>query len=750
MGIKRIIIICLTVLMLALPATAFGAETIIQVRPGLNGVYKMDQPVNLNISIANNGPAIEDGYLVVAEKRAFAGEESHRQVMYRQAVQVPAYQRIDTSIVIPWEMISGQAIVALYANGEEVASDLVQGMSVGGEMVAVTVGETPLAKGLPAWLETNRKHMLTMKYLDPNEVPTNPLALLAADLLMIDEQNVEYLSAEQVETIRHWVALGGTLILPKGAGAREGQPFADISPVLVTGDTTLAGHLNGLRKSTDAIPAAVGMLEKGRSKVIYDDIPLVAINDLGRGRVIYSALGFEHIEAQDTGLWEEIFDEEYFNYSVAHRGDMLHASAKLPQLEMPSIQLMIGVWGVYMLVVAPGLYWILRRSNRRGLAWFCIPAIAIIVAGVMYYTAPFHKLKAPLGNTLAVVEVLGEDVAEIRADGTYVSPRGENLLLTDKGLGLVVPNVRYAGFNIRPPVVENTGDGQLVNFTDIDFWSARQASTYKVANDFGTIISELELKDNKISGKLYNNTNTDLEDCIMVIGESVIELGNLKMGEEITVDSDLLNTRLFSWEWDLRENFPADVIMDHYTREAHYRFGYYQPGFAGAQLIGYTESLDGLMEIENGDNYLTAAVLQKLPLTFPESGKISLPPGIIPLQIVDFSGPMHHTPDGRYMTEGGDITIEYNLRLPSQYGNIDVTSVKLSNLNEYVGHKISVYNWKENQWEELSPPQVSLEGDDLKRYLSEHRRMQFRITHLERSSPVPILLPGLAVEGVVE
>ena len=763
MNARRIIIACVALILLMLPGAAF-ADTVIQVRPGLNGIYKYSQPVELNIAIAHQGPAIENALLVVKLPPEDEFRRAYDYQVYQKKIQIPANQRIEVSLTVPGEFVNNQPKVYLVVDGVEVASTPIQGLSVGGELVGISIGDKALSGGMPSWADSNLGYMMGIKYMAPLEIPTNIMALRTADLIVLDSEGAGELTPAQIETIYQWVALGGVLVLSEGAGAREGQPFADISPVLVKGSTTVNSNWNELRADTSPIPVALGTLVEGTVLVKHQEIPLLANRSIGRGTVIYSAAGLEHITSKDAGVWSTIFQQHNIGeLNKYYTGRMLHGSLNLPQLQMPSVKLMAVVWGIYILLVAPGLYLLLKRYNRRDWAWFCIPAVALVAASVMYYSAPFHKIKGPLGNTLAVVEILNENTAEIIADGTFVSPRGGNLSLTDSGNGVIHPQFRYYHRgNEGPPVVEFTGEGHQIVFPHVEFWSMRQASSYKVVDNMGMIDGELKLNGNNITGTLVNNTGIDIKRCLAVIGESSIEIGELPAGGTVNINTDLRNIKSFSWERDVDRwfnSFEMERAEYHHKissvpimgMEKHYSDPYGQStGIEGIQLIGYAEKLPGLMELEqaNAQNYHSVMIRQSIKLSLSETGEFILPPGIIRGQLFDFNGGIHHTPEG-YRFEGGQLSVEYNLNLPVKNREVEYRNIKITNLMQEYGYSVLVYDWSNNKWIDLEPGQFSVKGDELKGFISEHNRIRFNIKP-EGHPAKPIPMPAIQVEGVVK
>ncbi|MTI79289.1 MAG: hypothetical protein FH758_00195 [Firmicutes bacterium] len=748
---NRLIKIAVVLMLLVFPSTAFASVTL-QVKPGLNGLYKQNSPVELNISIVNSGEALENAVLEV--KTADPERHSSSEGIYQRVVDVPANKRINTSMLIPGDMAAGQPLVQLTTDGKAIAATKVQGLAVR-DMVVVSVGERPLSGGMPAWLELNRSYA-NVKYMSPEGMSTNSLALaMVADIIVVEKQNALKLTPEQVKAIRQWVALGGKLLISGGAGAGESQPFADITPVQVSGETTISSNWNDLKEEVEPMKVAVGKLVRGETVIEESGVPLVARYGIGRGNVIYSAASLANINSQDNKIWELFFNKFNGEQIINDLNRHYYGGNKFPQLEMPSIKSMSLIWAVYLLMVSPVIYLVLKRYNKRDWAWLCIPAAAFITAVVIYYNAPFHQLKGPLGNNNVTVEILDKDVAEIKANGSYVSPRGGEFQLRDTGVGLITPRNAYRGNGSweEPPIVRYTDEGKMVQFNNVEFWSMREANVYKVVENFGQLDGELKIKGERIIGTLTNNTPVDLKECVAVVGDKGIKIGKLLSGESTNVDLKLSEANNFSWQYEMEEWFSE-------TRQIEVQEKYMVETKSVSptrddkenniiELIGYTDHVPGLMRItgEDAQNYYSSLVTQEMSFALQEQGEFKLPGGYILPSVIDGGG-INRTPEGT-VVNGNRVTLEYDLNLPVQGAEAQINTVQFSNMLKINSYEVKIYNWQQKKWEGLKPLNQQLVGNKLDEYLSADKLLRIRIKRsLDKHDSMP--LPELAVEGVVK
>ncbi|MTI84510.1 MAG: hypothetical protein FH756_11555 [Firmicutes bacterium] len=754
---KRIIFIC-TILAMTIPPQYAFAGTNIKVNPGLNGIYQTDRPVKINITIVNSETALENALLevYVAKQGDYVRRPQH-EAIYKRAVSVAAGETLETSIVIPGSMARSEPRVRLLSNNKEIAGQKVQGIAINSEMIGISVGEAPLSNGLQAWLG---EHMndITVKYMPAGEVPADPLALETADIIILDKNKISELTASQVDAVKKWVKLGGDIVLSGGAGASEGEPFADISPVLVTGEKNITGSINGLRNDTGAVQIAVGKFARGEERLAANNTLLVADRNLGRGNVIFSAIGLDSLAAADGKIWEGIFAgiDRANEKMVFESNSLVQASATIPQLKMPSVLLLAGIWALYMVIIGPGLYLILKRYNRREWAWLCIPGLAVVTASLLYFFAPFHRLGGPLGQTLAMVKIMDENVAEVQAGSSFVLPRGGTLSLTAPGEAVITPQRRYSNSGDLEdlPVIKFIESEQTVHFEQVEFWSMRQAATYKIDNNFGEIEGSLKISGDRISGSLQNKTGMNLTKCMVVVGEKAFDIGALPRGKEVQVEYNLSKAKFFDWQNEPGKwFFPGQDIpaIEHVAvstiRPTTWREKEGNYFDEGIQLIGYGNNVPGLAQIKNegARNYSSAMIMQRLPLDLTGSGKFTLPAGLIPARVIGNSGSVQPTPEGK-LIHGQNVKLEYNLRLPGQHRNAEIKSVEFQYMSGDEPYRLEIFNWTKGKWEEMTLNKTRMEAEELKPYISEAYRIRIFIRGLGAKNIVPV--PSVAVEGV--
>lgn len=288
----------------------------------------------------------------------------------------------------------------------------------------------------------------TVSYCKPEQVPPQGIALGQASLILLND-GAERMSQEQFTAVRHWVEMGGTLIVPGGAGATYLQhpQLRDLLPVQVRGLTqverleaigTLLGRAapQGRTILTEAVPKS-----HARVWVRQGNLPLIALAPYGLGTVIFLAFdpteeplrSYPALEAFWKTLLHSVVDR-----SPGYFMTLLHASqsntAMNPwdssnigqdmRIELPSLSLVFGVLLIYFVLVVPVNYWILKRFRLLDWTWVSTLLIALVFT-VIIGAAGRDLYRKPLSSKIQTTLLLqaGSPNAYGVSSGLFFFPR---------------------------------------------------------------------------------------------------------------------------------------------------------------------------------------------------------------------------------------------------------------------------------------------------------------------------------------
>lgn len=742
------------------PAGASGVT--MKVWPGLSGLYKMEQAVQLKVEINNSGRPIKAS-LVVDREEIPGMPKNEYWINYSRDLEVKSGKN-NVLLVVPGELLGNPSEVRLVSGGVVLARVPIQGTNVGGGLIGLVLSEKAYRSDLFTWLDKRFGNQFTVKYIKPEELPDSALLLQGADLVVVDPEAVAALSEKQCKAVEEWTRLGGTLLLSGGAGAEKGGKFDGISPVETRGSTRVSGALGGLRPGGEYLHAAAGRVVSGRVLASGAGIPLLARRTLGRGDVVYSAVAIDELKENNDKVWAaldqpgdssgvfapgKVVREKYIMRDV-----LANASSYLPQLKLPPVPLMMLLWVIYLGIAGPGLYLVLRRYDRRDLAWVLVPGVALITAGGFYLFSPVNRLQGYLSQTLATVDVLGPGLAEVRAAGTVVMPRGGDLLLQGSPDMFVEPMRTYSGVGPKGVEVVNSHQGDRIRFNSVEYGSMRQVTAYGLWRQSGRLDGKVHFRANHIQGAITNNTNMDLRDCKLLAGGHLIELGGIKKGQTRVLDEALDKWQIVDdpnmmlKQMNPRENQSTQVRERRLMGEMVNR-EYWQP--EGILFMGWGDNSPELFKVlepgGQGKNYGLLLVRQNIEIQYP-NGEFSLPAGIIRPSVNQISGGMQKRPDGLVLHDGKAV-LKYDLKDILGERKFTVNRISFPGSNRGNTYSLEIYDLTRKKWVELNQVEPVLKGAAISRYLAPDGSIQVRITGSYRGGPASAFR-GIEVEGVVE
>jgi len=397
-----------------------------------------------------------------------------------------------------------------------------------------------------------------------DDLPPLAEALTGLDVIMFHDVDTGVLSTEQTLAVQRWVRTGGHLIVTGGdTWQRTTAAFQDILPAVLQGTESLAdsaaladylrtdaSNLNVEMTVTRAEPKA-----GARVTVASDNLPLVVRGKYGSGTVDFLAFDpnaepIRSWRAKDD-LWVALITsigqspswaEGFSSWPIAREATLTTTSTVLPTF----LQL-CGFLALYIVLVGPANYLILRRLNRRELAWLTIPAL-IVVFSVLAYTVGFN-LRGNIAtiNRLTVAHIWPDsDEAEVHSLIGVHSPRRTTYDIAAEP-GTLLRTLPGTGNALGVPVRIHESVRTVAEDVPIDAGtvSSFAASGFREAPDI-EVAAEWDLTPGQqptVRGTVVNNSDIVLENAVVLARGTSRQLGTLDPGERrhFTLPIDMQN-----------------------------------------------------------------------------------------------------------------------------------------------------------------------------------------------------------------
>lgn len=402
-------------------------------------------------------------------------------------------------------------------------------------------------------------------YLDADTFPEEVLGLDTLDIIVINDFNTEKLNEKQYTALKEFVMRGGTLVLGTGStGTKTMAAFKD-------------SFLNGTMGSVEKKMISYGLdeenvlgaaIEKDIMDIHLENaIPLVKESgtvlveklDKGSGAVLLSTmdLGLSTAAWDKTGaairklvsanisparqaLVQSELDGRTYSY-MWHRATDLVDNEKIP-----SAGRYVAVLLIYLLVIGPPLYFILKKFDKRNFTWFLVPVFSALFATFIYGIGGETRQDEPyLGY--AMINTIENGIENKETYFGITVPYNNRYEMDFSGMGAITPDVERATYynqaasdrkdNLDYNVaVKYNGDKTKIEIKDSAAFTASYFKTQKSSPTERNLESSLRLKDTGLTGTVTNTLGLDLKRTALYAYGAVYPLGDFAQGETISVD----------------------------------------------------------------------------------------------------------------------------------------------------------------------------------------------------------------------
>jgi len=420
------------------------------------------------------------------------------------------------------------------------------------QLIVGVIGERPQDLVSAIDLLPNQNQVVPVVLpLDVAELPERVEAWQAIDRLIWQDVDSSALSTAQLAALGNWVASGGRLIVVGGStgpGALDSfsddlLPFRPTATIDVA-PASLTALLGNAPAGTPDLPALSGDLIAGRSLAVVGDRVIAAERTVGSG--VVTVIGFDPSTAWiadatvSESFWRRLVPQRSGqSLNLSSDGDLVNAVAQLPALALPPVGGLFLIIGLYILLVGPINYLVLRRLGHREWAWATIPALIAIFAIGAYGFGASLRGSSVIVNEVAIVRGAPGTTAGTAQVyvGVFSPTRGTYQLRFPDGALLSPPIIgdTFGGGTVGPTLDVLQGEPSQVRNLAVGFGSLRTVRA-ETPVEVPLIQAELRLEDGRLKGSVTNASQATLTSPAIVLGSTVARLPDLAAGETSTID----------------------------------------------------------------------------------------------------------------------------------------------------------------------------------------------------------------------
>jgi hypothetical protein len=527
----------MVVLLAPLPARAASAVQI-DARALVAGRYEVGGWLALSVSLANEGEPTS-GYLVaetsIGTVRRFVEMPAGARKVVMLYVQPEAFQR---EVAVTYDEPNGAVNAKVDVRVLEQSNDQVVVVGDGtGALRPQLIGDGELSGSEPI-------------ALGPSDIPERPEPLggLAAIVWAGDSSE---LNEAQRRAVERWVGEGGRLVVIGGgdwqartAGFADLLPLENLAAVDGVSQDAFAAFSGEAEAPVATATVSTGDLRDGATELIGadDGEVLVSMRPIGAGRVIFLGTDLATDEFRGwsgaTRLWSRLLPtnaalEQFFGGQFPVRQEMENAMSgalsTLPALDVPPAELLLVVIVAYILLIGPISYFVLRRVDRRELAWVTAPILVVLFTACSYGIGRTMKGGDVVVNEISVVRTTSEGgSATVDTFSGIVSPDRSTYDLTVEADALIGQLQRPDGLPRQASDVEiDQGEPAHLRGLTIPVFGFEAVRATGIVEHQAALSVEWSTKDGTVVGTVTNTSEAAVEDVAyisMVGGERIGDL----------------------------------------------------------------------------------------------------------------------------------------------------------------------------------------------------------------------------------
>lgn len=446
--------------------------------------------------------------------------------------------------------------------------------------------------------------------LSDHELPENVEGYNGFDMIIASHFDASYMTEAQAGALRDWISGGGILLTGRVSDMTVFFEKLKITPLTsdtvqsvttdfdadyetyVSTDTPLGWGQLDENPTAEAIEQAhLGYYDVNRPDIsanTFSDVGAIVVDmdvisasvassavnyklyqqlSLENGRILISKFDFSSepftgFEAA-TYVIQKIFCDNlthadwthFLNYSDDFRSSWSSQSVLLNTLykETPDYSKYVIILFVYILIIGPLLYILLKKTDRRYLMWIAVPAVTVFFTCIVVAAGSSTRLTSPFINFASFINFDDGTAAE----DTFYSvtmPEKEMYSQTIDAAYTVRPvNNNYLDYdsvweslfiNYLDSINSNDGitysdvpeDGTDVSIDNKTLFSTRYFNIHRPETGIASLEENIVYKDGRYTGTIKNNTDYDIQNVCLIISGKIYGIGNVAPHDEISLD----------------------------------------------------------------------------------------------------------------------------------------------------------------------------------------------------------------------
>ena len=629
--------------------------------------------------------------------------------------------------------------------------------------------------------------------LNEKSFPEDFLALKTFDVLVINNFDTTKLSKAQYEVLKQWVKDGGTLII--GTGVNQAKTLGVFKDDFIRGSigkvsTITTSKINNVATNGDSnsqvnIEALDMKVENSKVNMAENGVSLVQSLSVGKG--VIGIVAFDLGLSPFTG-WSnnsvfaqkliEIINPDLVKVNQGNNmypaqdvwilRDIMNQFSELASAKTGKFYIIIFI---YILIVAPLSYVVLKKLDKREFMWITVPVLAVIFGFIIFISGAGGRINKVTANIVSAIYMDEKGNAGVSTYAGIFTTSKMKLKVQSKASKQLFAMVDFNNGNGNNMVTGNEEleakiyvDGNKgLEYVNTSILENKVMQIQQQNLELGKIETDVKMKNGSITGNIKNSTKIDLEDCYIVTTGEYYKIGNVKAGESKVIPTSAGtyggNMDQFSYEVIMRYNqngnqgnmtqVNSNNYIDNIQKQGMLRLMFQGNNMKvdNIKLIGFSKTpIEAPIIINGGTNVAKnerIVLVMPISVSFIDGNNVNYPMGFIPFEVVPSNSIKYDTYNNRIFGSG-DVEIEYSIDKKINVEQVGIETTNLTNGNPQQPI-IYVYNFVNSSYEKLLDATIS--ADNLKKYLYKDNKIKIK---LEIKNDGDCAIPKISASGKVK
>ena len=600
-------------------------------------------------------------------------------------------------------------------------------------------------------------------------------ALQSFDIIIINNYNTEILTGQENKALEEWVNKGGLLLVGTGANHEKTlKGLGGLNYIQVT-ELDEINEING--DIIEPLNIIQGIKKSGDEILIQDNKVLVYNKSIGLGNIIIT--GF------DLGLnpflqWEgkeSLFRNILTPYITASNDNKLgvrlgsNILQYIPLDRAVPLNVIIWIIIIFILLIGPVNYIVLKKLDRRELAWITIPAIVVVFSLFIYMWSFATRFEKPLSNNISTVIIYPQsDKSVVNTTASVVSFSNGDIdvsMKEDAYFSMYPFRLESQLYEFRHKFEEGDiiveyaqNDNKHLIFKKKSAWDNQFIEVQDEINTGQGIVYDLKIKGQNIEGSISNFAGLNIEDAVIIYNNGFLKLGDIDEGENKSLTLPLNKTNaLFKAHHSIIDGiYPYnnvdidynDILNDNIKREILFEYFHhinkilFSDFSSNLLLMGWNRekiSDDIIVNNINSDRIDRNIIVAPLNINFTKGERVEIPHGFLTPKVLEsFRMNLGH---GNTFYGDGTVTFAFKTNMKMELEEMEINIIRGSIANNF---EIFLYNYKSNEWESYSKEILLIDEVD-NVYYDEEEGTKIKLNSKGKSG---LRSPSFSIKGVIK